>query len=432
MDKFVIRGGNPLHGNIRISGAKNSALPCMAAALLTDEPVILENIPQVRDIETTRRLLAAMGAEVELGYGRAQHRTTLCCRNLTSPEAAYDLVKTMRASTLVLGPLVARMKRARVSLPGGCAIGARPIDLHIMGLERLGTKIEQQHGYVEASAERLRGAEIIFEKITVTGTEDIMMAATLAEGETVLENCAREPEIVDLAALLNAMGAHIEGAGTHQIRIRGVERLHGARHQIIPDRIEAGTFLVAGAICPGELTINHCEPRHLTALLLKLQQVGIRIEQGPDWIRVQGGTALKAVDMSTEEYPGFPTDMQAQFLALMTQAQGPSIVSENIFENRFMHALELVRMGANIKIDGRRAVVRGKTPLSAAAVLASDLRASASLVLAALVADGETIIDRVYHIDRGYERIEEKLGNVGAEIKRIGEIFPRRTSAPSR
>ncbi|MFB3813913.1 MAG: UDP-N-acetylglucosamine 1-carboxyvinyltransferase [Terriglobales bacterium] len=428
MDKFVIRGGNPLHGTIKISGAKNAALPCMAAALLTDGPVILENIPQVRDIETTRKLLAAMGAEVELGYGRAHHRTTISCRNLTTPEASYELVKTMRASTLVLGPLVARMGRARVSLPGGCAIGARPIDLHIMGLERLGAHITQHHGYVEASAKRLKGAEIIFEKITVTGTEDIMMAAALAEGETVLENCAREPEVVDLANLLNAMGAHIEGAGTHQIRIQGVDRLHGARHRIIPDRIEAGTFVVAGAMCSGEVTVTNCEPRHLTALLFKLQQVGVKVETGADWVKITGGAPLHAVDMATEEYPGFPTDMQAQYMAMMTQAEGSSVIAENIFENRFMHALELVRMGANIKIEGRRAVVRGRTPLSAAAVLASDLRASASLVLAALVADGETIIDRVYHIDRGYEHIEEKLRAVGAEIKRMGEVFPRRAA----
>lgn len=431
MDKLVIRGGNPLQGSIRTSGAKNAALPAMAAALLTDEPVILENVPQVRDIETTRKLMAAMGAEVELGSGPERHRTTLCCRSLTSPEASYELVKTMRASTLVLGPLVARMKRARVSLPGGCAIGARPIDLHIMGLERLGAEIRQAHGYVEASAERLRGAEIIFEKITVTGTEDIMMAAALAEGETVLENCAREPEVVDLAELLNKMGARIEGAGTHQIRIQGVERLHGARHRIIPDRIEAGTFIMAGAMMPGELTITDCEPKHLTALLLKLKQVGVNLEQGADWVKVTGGAPLTAVDVTTEEYPGFPTDMQAQYMALMTQAEGSSIVRENIFENRFMHAQELVRMGANIRIDGRRAVVRGKTPLSSAAVLASDLRASASLVLAALVADGETIIDRVYHLDRGYEKLEEKLSSVGAEIIRISQMFPKKASAPA-
>jgi UDP-N-acetylglucosamine 1-carboxyvinyltransferase len=427
MDKFVIRGGNELQGSIRVSGAKNAALPCMAAALLTAEPVILENIPQVRDMETTRRLLAAMGAEVELGYGRAHHRTTIGCGALTAPEASYELVKTMRASTLVLGPLLARMKRARVSLPGGCAIGARPIDQHIMGLKRLGAEIRQDHGYVEARAERLRGAEIVFDRITVTGTEDLMMAASLAEGETVLDNCAREPEVVDLAVLLHQMGAQIDGAGTHQIRIRGVDRLHGARHRIIPDRIEAATFILAGAMCRGSLTVTNCEPQHLTALLLKLWQAGVPVEQGPDWVRVSGGGRLKALDICTEEYPGFPTDMQAQYMALMTQAEGPSMITENIFENRFMHAQELMRMGADIRIDGARALVRGRTPLSAAAVLASDLRASASLVLAALVADGETIIDRVYHIDRGYEHIEEKLRGAGAEIKRIGEMFPRKT-----
>jgi UDP-N-acetylglucosamine 1-carboxyvinyltransferase len=431
MDKFVIRGGNPLHGTIHISGAKNAALPAMAAALLTEEPIILENMPQVRDIETERRLLAAMGAEVELGYGRAHHRTTICCQNLSSPEASYELVKTMRASTLVLGPLVARTGRARVSMPGGCAIGARPIDLHIAGLQKLGASIKQEHGYVEARCDRLKGAEIVFDKITVTGTEDIMMAATLAEGESLLENCAREPEVVDLAELLNDMGAQIEGAGTHTIRIRGVEKLHGARHRIIPDRIEAGTFLIAGALADGEITITHCEPKHLAALVQKLRDCGAAIRVEGDCLTVAGGRPLKSVDISTEEYPGFPTDMQAQYMALATQANGVSVITENIFENRFMHVLELVRMGANIKIDGRRAVVRGKTPLSAAAVLASDLRASASLVIAALVADGETIIDRVYHIDRGYERIEEKLRGVGAEIKRIGEMFPKRVAAPA-
>ena len=423
MDKFVIRGGNPLLGTVRISGAKNAALPAMAAALLTDEPVILENIPQVRDIETTRRLLSAMGADVELGYGRAQHRTTICCRSLSSPEASYDLVKTMRASTLVLGPLVARYGRARVSLPGGCAIGARPIDLHIKGLERLGAKILQEHGYVEASAKRLRGAEIVFDKITVTGTEDLLMAATLADGETVMRNCAREPEVADLADLLNKMGARIEGAGTPTIRIRGVSRLRGAKHRIIPDRIEAATFIIAGALTDGDLKISNCEPDHLGALLQKLKEVGVKTKSTRDSVRVEGASDLKAADVITEEYPGFPTDMQAQYMALATQAEGTSVITENIFENRFMHALEMVRMGANIKIEGRRAVVRGKTTLSGAAVLASDLRASASLVIAALVADGETIIDRVYHIDRGYEHIEEKLRGVGAQIRRIGEIF---------
>jgi len=429
MDKFVIRGGEPLLGTVRVSGAKNAALPCMAAALLTDQPVILENIPQVRDIQTTRNLLTAMGADVELGYGRAHHRTTIHCENLATPEASYELVKTMRASTLVLGPLVARCGRARVSLPGGCAIGARPIDLHIKGLEQLGAKIAQEHGYVEASATRLKGAHIVFDKITVTGTEDLLMAATLAEGETVLENCAREPEVADLADLLNKMGAKIQGAGTSTIRVKGVTKLKGAKHRIISDRIEAGTFLIAGAMTGGDLNVAACEPAHLEAVIHRLNAVGVKTKTNTDSVRVMGDNPFTASDLSTEEYPGFPTDCQAQFMALATQAEGASTITENIFENRFMHALELVRMGANIKIEGRRAVVRGKTPLSAAAVLASDLRASASLVLAALVADGETIIDRVYHIDRGYEHIEEKLKDVGAQIKRIGEMFPKKSAA---
>jgi UDP-N-acetylglucosamine 1-carboxyvinyltransferase len=432
MDKFVIRGGEPLLGTVRISGAKNAALPCMAAALLTDQPVILENIPQVRDIQTTRNLLAAMGAEVELGFGRAHHRTSIQCANLSSPEASYELVKTMRASTLVLGPLVARCGRARVSLPGGCAIGARPIDLHIKGLEQLGAKITQEHGYVEASATRLKGAEIAFDKITVTGTEDLLMAATLAEGETILRNCAREPEVADLADLLNKMGASIEGAGTSTIRVQGVSKLQGAKHRIIPDRIEAGTFIIAGAMTGGDLNIAGCEPTHLDTVLTKLREVGVKLKINGESVRVMGDNPFTAADMSTEEHPGFPTDCQAQYMALATQAEGTSVITENIFENRFMHAQELVRMGANIKIEGRRALVRGKTPLSAAAVLASDLRASASLVLAALVADGETIIDRVYHIDRGYEHIEEKLRGVGAQIRRIGEMFPRKAAATSK
>jgi UDP-N-acetylglucosamine 1-carboxyvinyltransferase len=430
MDKFVIRGGNPLVGTVRVSGAKNAALPAMAAAILTEEPVILENIPDVRDIQTERNLLVSMGAEVELGYGRAHHRTTICCKNLAKPEAAYELVKTMRASTLVLGPLVARMGRARVSLPGGCAIGARPIDLHIKGLEKLGATITQEHGFIEASAERLRGAQIVLDKITVTGTEDLMMAATLAEGETLMENCAREPEVSDLAALLNKMGARIEGAGTSTIRIHGVDKLHGARHRIIPDRIEAGTFVIAAALTGGDLIVSNCDPRHMGAVLQKVQECGVKIRANGDSVRVMGDNALTAADMSTEEFPGFPTDMQAQYMALATQAEGTSIVTENIFENRFMHAQEMVRMGANIKVEGSRAIVRGRTPLSAAAVQCSDLRASASLVLGALVADGETILDRVYHIDRGYERIEEKLRGVGAQIRRIGEMLPRRATAP--
>lgn len=431
MDKFVIRGGSPLLGTVRISGAKNAALPAMAAALLTDETVILENIPDVRDIQTERKLLVAMGAEVELGYGRASHRTTINCKDLArNPEAAYEIVKTMRASTLVLGPLVARMGIARVSLPGGCAIGARPIDLHIKGLEKMGAVITQEHGYLEARAERLKGAHIYFDKITVTGTEDLMMAAALADGESLLENCAREPEVGDLASLLNKMGAKIEGAGTSTIKIKGVDKLRGAKHRIIPDRIEAGTFVVAGAITGGDLNVTGCDPRHMSSLLTKLEECGVKISASADSVRVMGNGPLKAADVNTEEYPGFATDMQAQYMALATQAEGASVITENIFENRFMHALELVRMGANIKIEGRQAVVKGKTPLSSAAVLASDLRASASLVLAALVADGETIIDRVYHIDRGYERIEEKLRGVGAQMKRIGEMLPKKSGVP--
>jgi UDP-N-acetylglucosamine 1-carboxyvinyltransferase len=431
MDKFVIRGGNPLLGTVRVSGAKNAALPAMAAALLTEEPVILENIPQVRDIETERKLLSAMGAEVELGFGRAHHRTTICCRGPLTPEVPYEIVKTMRASSLVLGPLVARCKCARVSLPGGCAIGNRPIDLHIKGLERLGANVAQEHGYIEATAERLKGAEVVFDKITVTGTEDLLMSATLAEGETVLQNCAREPEVADLAELLNKMGAKIEGAGTTTIRIKGVEKLHGAKHRIIPDRIEAATFIVAGALTGGDLNVAGCDPIHLGTLLQKLDEVGVKTAHTAESVRVMGDNPLRAADVVTEEYPGFPTDMQAQYMALATQAEGTSIITENIFENRFMHALEMVRMGANITIEGSQAIVRGKTPLSAAAVLASDLRASASLVLAALVADGETIIDRVYHIDRGYEHIEEKLRGVGAQIRRIGEILPKKAMAPA-
>src|SRR2546423_13421792 len=301
MDKFVIRGGNPLLGTVRVSGAKNAALPAMAAAILTDEPVILENIPQVRDIETTRKLLAAMGAEVELGYGRAQHRTTICCRNLTSPEASYELVKTMRASTLVLGPLVARCGHARVSLPGGCAIGSRPIDLHIKGVERLGATITQDHGYVEATAKRLRGAEIVFDKITVTGTEDLLMAASLADGETVMRNCAREPEVADLAELLNKMGAKVEGAGTSTIKVNGVARLRGTRHRVIPDRIEAGTFIIAGALTGGDLNVTACEPEHLTAILQKLKETGVKTAVKADSVRVMGDHPFAAADMNTEE-----------------------------------------------------------------------------------------------------------------------------------
>ena len=428
MDKFVIRGGNPLTGTIRVSGAKNSALPCMAAAILTEDEITLENIPQVRDIATQRRLLESMGAEVR--PGDAPHTTTISCRTLSDLVAKYEIVKTMRASSLVLGSLIARAGMARVAMPGGCAIGGRPIDLHIKGLEKMGVRITQEHGYLDARAERLHGAHLLFDKITVTGTEDLLMAAVLAEGETLMENCAREPEVADLAALLTAMGARIEGAGTSTIHVQGVSRLHGASYRINPDRIEAGTFLVAGAITGGDLTVADCNSAHLSAVINKLQDAGARVDiLGPDSVRVRDGGRLRAADISTEEYPGFPTDMQAQYMALATQAEGVSVIEENIFENRFMHVQELVRMGANIKVEGRTATVRGPAKLSAAAVMCSDLRASASLVLAALVADGESILDRVYHMDRGYERIEEKLDGVGAQIRRMGNLFPPRNEA---
>src|SRR5690242_19519527 len=417
MDKFVISGGVPLQGEIPTNGSKNSALPALAAALLTEEPVTLHRIPRVRDIRTMQRLLVDIGSTAE-----TQDETLkLHTEKIVCPEAPYELVKTMRASSLVLGPLVARTGRARVSLPGGCAIGARPINLHIFGLERLGARINQEHGYIEAVApDGLQGATVHFDRITVTGTEDLMMAATLAKGETLLRNAAREPEVVDLADLLTKMGAQIEGAGTSTIRIQGVERLHGADHTIIPDRIEAGTFLIAGAITAGDLTVTGCVPEHVAALVSKLQQAGADVTQ-PDAtsLRVRGGGRLRSVDMTTEEYPGFATDLQAQYMALMTQAEGIAIVVETIFENRFMHAQELARMGANIRIDGRQAMVAGPRKLSGAGVIASDLRASASLVLAALVARGETVIDRVYHIDRGYERIEAKLAAAGAKIRRV-------------
>jgi UDP-N-acetylglucosamine 1-carboxyvinyltransferase len=433
MDKFVIRGGNPLVGTIRVSGAKNSALPCMAAAILTEDEVTLENIPQVRDIETERKLLASMGAEIGQREGRSHDRITISCRTLSDPVARYEIVKTMRASSLVLGPLIARAGMARVAMPGGCAIGGRPIDLHIKGLESMGATIAQEHGYLEARAGRLRGAHLVFDKITVTGTEDLLMAAVLAEGETVMENCAREPEVTDLAALLTAMGAKIQGAGTSTIRVQGVSKLHGARYRINPDRIEAGTFLVAGAITGGDLVVSNCNPSHIGAVIQKLREAGAAVEvSGSDTVRVRSSRdKLRAADISTEEYPGFPTDMQAQYMALATQADGVSQIRENIFENRFMHVQELVRMGANIKVDGSTATVRGPAKLSAAAVMCSDLRASASLVLAALVADGESILDRVYHMDRGYERIEEKLRGVGAEIRRLGNVFPPKGDEPN-
>jgi UDP-N-acetylglucosamine 1-carboxyvinyltransferase len=416
MDKFIISGGKPLQGEIPASGSKNSALPALAAALLTAQPVTLGRIPRVRDIRTMQRLLVDIGAEVEVDGETVRLQT----RRIACPEAPYELVKTMRASSLVLGPLVARGGRARVSLPGGCAIGARPINLHIFGLEQLGARIRQAHGYIEAEApEGLHGATVHFDRITVTGTEDLMMAAVLAKGETVLRNAAREPEVADVAALLTKMGAKIEGAGTSVIRVQGVEELGGAEHRIIPDRIEAGTFLVAGAITRGDVTVTDCIPEHVSALVSKLQQAGAEVTQPEATTLRVRAARLRSVDMTTEEYPGFATDLQAQYMALMTQAEGIAIIVETIFENRFMHAQELARMGANIRIDGKQAIVAGPRELTGAGVIASDLRASASLVLGALVAKGETVIDRVYHIDRGYEKIEEKLALAGARIKRV-------------
>ena len=427
MDRFIIHGGEPLQGVVRISGAKNAALPCLAACLLTDEPVVLENLPAVRDIKTTCDLLTTLGVEIEEGPGgwrvpaaEGGGRLTIRAAKITSAEAPWELVRTMRASTLILGPLVARCGEARVSLPGGCAIGARPIDLHMKGLKTLGAEITTEHGMVIARASRLRGARIHFDRITVTGTEDLLMAATLAEGETLLENAAREPEVADLAQMLAAMGAKIEGAGTSTIRVQGVPRLEGAAHAIIPDRIETGTFLAAAGMTGGDVMLEDCCPDHLLAVLEKFSEAGLRaVALTPTSLRVRSDGPLRAADMTTEEYPGFPTDMQAQYMALATQAEGTSVIAETIFENRFMHALELARMGANIRIDGNRAIVRGRTPLSGAGVTASDLRASASLVLAGLAAKGETTIERVYHIDRGYERIEEKLRALGARIERV-------------
>jgi UDP-N-acetylglucosamine 1-carboxyvinyltransferase len=417
MEKFVIQGGTPLSGNIPVSGSKNSALPALAACLLTGETVTLDRIPPVRDIGTMMELIRYSGADVKV----AGERVTITAKNIDKPEAPYEVVKTMRASSLVLGPLVARTGRARVSLPGGCAIGARPINLHVTALEHLGAEIRQDHGYIEAVAPHgLRGGTVHFDRITVTGTEDILMAAVLAKGETIIENAAREPEVVDLAHLLTRMGARIEGAGTSTIRVQGVERLGGAEHTIIADRIEAGTFLVAGAITRGDISVTGCVPEHLRALIAKLQQAGVEVtETAADTLRVRVPGRLKHVDITTEEHPGFATDLQAQFMALMTQAEGISFITEKIFENRFMHAQELARMGSNIRLEGRQAIVAGLTALTGAQVIASDLRASASLVLAALAADGETEIDRVYHIDRGYDRIEAKLNAAGAKIRRV-------------
>lgn len=424
MDKFLIKGGKPLRGGVAISGAKNSALPCMTACLLTPEKVTLHNIPKVRDLITMSKLLAFMSARVSVTDIPASDYVIEAV-TLNDAVAPYELVKTMRASILTLGPAIARAGVAHVSLPGGCAIGARPVDLHLSALEKMGAEITMSHGYIEAKVPnygRLKGAHIVFEKITVTGTENILMAAVLADGETILENSAREPEVTDLVVMLRKMGAQIEGDETSTLRIRGVEKLHGTEHSVIPDRIEAGTFLVAGAITDGDLTITNCAPEHLGAIISKMQQAGVRIDTiDKTTLRVRSAEKLIGADMTTEEYPGFATDMQAQYMALATQAEGASVITETIFENRYLHASEMVRMGASISVDGRRAVVRGPAQLSGTTVQASDLRASAGLVLAGLVASGETIIDRVYHIDRGYERIVEKLSGVGADIQRVSE-----------
>lgn len=418
MDKLLIRGGRRLEGEVAISGAKNAALPELCAALLTAEPVTLSNVPRLQDVSTTLKLLRNMGAKAERSEAQPDV-VSLDASEVTSPEAPYDLVKTMRASILVLGPLLARFGEATVSLPGGCAIGSRPVDQHIKGLQAMGADIRVEHGYILAKAKRLKGARITTDMVTVTGTENLLMAATLAEGETVLENAAQEPEIPDLAELLIAMGARIEGHGTSRIRIQGVDKLHGASHRIVPDRIETGTFLCAVAAAGGDVLLRDARADHLDAVIDKLREAGVAIEAGDGWIRVKGQGRPKAVSFRTSEYPAFPTDMQAQFMALNCIAEGASKVTETIFENRFMHVNELVRLGANIVVDGHTAMVQGVEQLSGAIVMATDLRASASLVIAGLVAQGETVVDRIYHLDRGYDRMEAKLRGIGADIERV-------------
>ncbi len=423
MDKLLIRGGRPLQGEVPISGAKNAALPEMCAALLTGEPVHLVNVPRLHDVRTMRRLLDHMGVATET-HGERGGMSFVAPDGL-SPEAPYELVKTMRAAVLVLGPLLARFGHARVSLPGGCAIGSRPVDQHIKGLQAMGAQIDVEHGYMvarlPAGRRRLQGARITTDMVTVTGTENFLMAATLAEGETVLENAAQEPEITDLAEMLIRMGARIEGHGSSRIRIEGVERLHGVTHEVVADRIEAGTFLCAVAATGGEVTLRHARADHLDAVIDKLREAGVRVDALDGAIRVRsaGGSALRAQSFRTIEYPGFPTDMQAQFMALNCVAGGPSMVTETIFENRFMHVNELARPGAQIHVDGRNAMIEGGARLSGATVMATDLRASASLVIAGLIAEGETVVDRIYHLDRGYDQMEEKLRALGADIERV-------------
>ena len=415
MDRIIIEGGKRLIGEIDISGAKNAALPIMAATLLIEDTNTITNLPDLRDIATFKTLLSHLGCKVHDQDGS----TTIDASRITTPEAPYELVKTMRASVLVLGPLVARCKKARISLPGGCAIGARPINLHLMGLEKMGATIKIEHGYVEATAERLRGSVIYLDIPTVTGTANLMMAACLADGTTVLENAAKEPEVVELANLLNKMGGSVAGAGTERVVIEGVDRLHPVSHTVMADRIEAGTYMIAAAATRGNLLLKNCPIDLLEALTLKLKETGTEITVEEGGVRVIGTTPIRSVDIQTSPYPGFPTDLQAQMMALMAVASGLSVITETIFENRFMHVSELKRMGAKIKIDGRTAIVEGRPYLSSAPVMATDLRASASLVIAALIVDGTTEISRIYHLDRGYERLEKKLAGVGAKIKRI-------------
>ncbi len=416
MDKLLITGGRPLSGEVRVSGAKNAALPIMCAALLTDKPLVLDNVPRLMDVRTMAKLLALMG--VEVGTQTNGH-LELRAGTIKDPVAGYELVKTMRASVLVLGPLLARCGRAKVSLPGGCAIGARPVDQHVKGLQAMGAEISVEHGYMNATAKRLRGARIAMDMVTVTGTENLMMAATLAEGDTVLENSAREPEVVDLANCLKAMGARVEGAGTDVIRIEGVPSLSGAKHRVMPDRIESGTYLAAVAAVGGKVRLTHAAPDILGATLEKLHEAGARISTGTDSIEIEMSARPKSVSLTTAPYPGFATDMQAQFMALDCVARGSASITETIFENRFMHAQELQRFGADIAIQGNTAVVTGVERLEGAKVMATDLRASASLVVAGLVAQGETLIDRIYHLDRGYEALEKKLSGLGAKIARV-------------
>jgi UDP-N-acetylglucosamine 1-carboxyvinyltransferase len=419
MDKIILRGGERLIGEVTLSGSKNATLPIFAASLLTEENNIFHNVPNLKDVETILKVLKNLGVEVQVEKNRGSYH--IRATEVSNDEAPYDLVKTMRASILVLGPLIARSKRATVSLPGGCAIGARPINLHLMGLEAMGAKIELRSGYIVAKADRLKGANISFDPPTVTGTENLMMAAVLAKGKTVLQNAAMEPEVVDLANLLNKMGAKIKGVGTPLMEIEGVKSLHAVEHTIIPDRIEAGTLIVATGLTRGNIKILNAPIHHMEIVINKLREAGIEIESEGDGVRVVGNRRIRSVDVKTQPYPGFPTDMQAQFMVLMSLSKGLSVISETIFENRFIHVSELKRMGADIRIQGNAAIIQGVESLSGAPVMATDLRASASLILAGLAADGVTEVSRVYHLDRGYEGLDKKLAKLGANIKRVNE-----------